>query len=67
MNLAIVLESGWEFLIIMAILFGIIIPLALFIVGLVLLKNHKKRGKTVLIIAVIYSIISFGMCGGFGF
>mgnify|MGYP005666338025 CR=1 FL=1 len=59
--------SGWEYLIFIAIFFGIIVPVALFIVGLVQLRKNHKRGKTILIIATVYSIISFGLCGGFGF
>ncbi len=59
--------SGWEYLIFIAIFLGIIVPVALFIVGLVQLRKNHKRGKTILIIATVYSIISFGLCGGFGF
>ncbi len=59
--------SGWEYLIFIAIFLGIILPVALFIVGLVQLRKNHKRGKTILIIATVYSIISFGLCGGFGF
>jgi ATP/ADP translocase len=58
--------SGWEYLIFIAIFLGIILPVALFIVGLVQLRKNHKRGKTILIIATVYSIISFGLCGGFG-
>jgi len=53
--------------IITLIFFGIIVPLILFIIGLVQLRVNKKRAKTILIIATVYSVISFGVCGGFGF
>lgn len=49
------------------IIFGFIVPLVLFIIGLIVITTNKKRGKLILIIASIYSIISFGVCGGFGF
>ena len=52
--------------ILLMIVIGIVIPIILFIVGLVTLRKNKKRGKTILIIATVYSIISFGICGGFG-
>lgn len=46
---------------------GIIVPVILFIVGLVQLRYNKKRGKIILIIATVYAIVSFGLCSGFGF
>jgi len=49
------------------ILFGLIVPVVLFIIGLVYYPTKKKRGKMILIIAAVYSIVSFGICGGFGF
>lgn len=33
------------------------------IVGLLVLKKHKKTAKVLFIIAVVYTIISFGICG----
>lgn len=53
--------------IMLMIFIGIIIPIILFIIGLVQLRKSKKRGKIILIIAAVYSLISFGVCGGFGF
>ena len=52
--------------ILLMILVGIVVPLILFIIGLVILRKNKKRGKTIIIVAAIYSIVSFGVCGGFG-
>lgn len=60
-------ESGWESLILIIIFFGIIVPALLFIYGLVKLRKNERVGKIILIIASVYSIVSFGMCGGFGF
>jgi len=48
------------------ILFGIIAPIVLFIIGLRTYRKNEKQGKIILIIAAVYSIISFGVCGGFG-
>jgi hypothetical protein len=59
--------NGLGLFILLMVLIAIGIPVILFIVGLVTLKKNKKRGKTILIIATVYSIISFGICGGFGF
>lgn len=58
-------NSGWEWLILGMIFFGIIVPVVLFIIGLRLLNKNKKKGQLILIIATAYSIISFGMCSGF--
>lgn len=52
--------------ILLMILVGIVIPVILFIFGLVTLRKNKKRGKVILIIATIYSLISLGICGGLG-
>ena len=66
MNL--IMESDELGVIILTMIFiGIVIPLVLFIIGLVQLRINKKRAKIILIIATLYSIISFGVCGGFGF
>ena len=59
--------SGWELMIVVLILFGIIIPIALFIIGLMKYTKNKNQGKIILIIATVYSVISFGICGGLGF
>ena len=59
--------SGWESFIIIMVLFGVIVPLILFLIGLIQIGKNKKKGQLILIIATIYSIISFGVCGGFGF
>ena len=48
------------------ILLGIFVPSMLFIIGLLKLRKNKKKAKIILIIAAVYSIISFGVCGGFG-
>lgn len=67
MSEMVILGSGYEWVILLAIVIGIVVPLVLFIIGLVQLRKHKKRGQLILIIAAVYSLISFGMCGGFGF
>lgn len=54
-------------LMIIVFLFIFILPFSLFIIGLAQYKEHKKRSKTILIIASIYTIICIGICGGFGF
>jgi hypothetical protein len=59
--------NGLGLFILLMVLIAIGIPVILFIIGLVILRKNKKRGKTILIIATVYSIISFGICGGFGF
>lgn len=59
--------SGWESFIVIMVLFGVIVPLILFLIGLIQIGKNKKKGQLILIIATIYSIISFGVCGGFGF
>jgi len=59
--------SGYEKLIIIAILIGIVVPLILYIVGIVQLGKNKKRGKIILLVATVYALISFGICGGFTF
>ena len=45
------------------IFFMIVLPATLFLIGLVIMPKKKKMGKVILIIAAIYSIISFGICG----
>ena len=60
-----IVEVDLGFLILIGVIIGIVIPIILFIIGLVQLKKNKKRGQLILIIATIYSIISFGMCGGY--
>ncbi|MDG5491036.1 hypothetical protein [Psychroserpens sp. SPM9] len=67
MNAFAILGSGWEFFIVLMIFFGIIVPLFLFIFGFIKYAKDKKQGKIILIIATIYTIIGFGICGGFGF
>ncbi|MCK8480405.1 hypothetical protein [Psychroserpens algicola] len=59
--------SGWEWIIFLMIFFGIIVPLFLFIFGFIKYAKDKKQGKIILIIATLYTIIGFGICGGFGF
>lgn len=44
----------------------IVIPIILFVIGLVMLRKNKKRAKIILIIATIYSIICLGICGSSG-
>ncbi len=44
-----------------AIMFGPSILLA--IIGLFLLKNYKKAAKVCFILAVVYLVISLGVCG----
>ncbi len=46
---------------ILAILFGPAILLT--IIGLIVLKKHKKAAKVLFILAVVYVIISLGICG----
>lgn len=53
--------------ILLSFLVAIGIPLILFIIGLVTFRKNKKRAKIILIVATVYSIISVGICGGFGF
>lgn len=48
-------------LLIVAIMFGPAILLA--IIGLALLKKKKKAAKVLLILAIVYLIISLGICG----
>lgn len=59
--------DGLVWIILLAFFVAIGIPVILFVVGLVNLRKNKERAKTILIIATVYSIISFGVCGGFGF
>ena len=59
--------DGLIWVILIAFIFAIGVPVILFIVGLVTLRKNKKRGKIILIIATVYSIISLGMCGVLGF
>lgn len=49
------------FLLIGAVMFGPAIILA--IIGFFLLKKHKKAAKICFILAVVYVIISLGVCG----
>lgn len=44
-----------------AVMFGPSILLA--IIGLILLKNYKKAAKVCFILAVVYLVISLGVCG----
>ena len=46
---------------IIGIMFGPAILLA--IIGLLVMKNNKKAAKVLFILAVIYVIISLGICG----
>ena len=46
---------------ILAIMFGPAILLAL--IGLVIRKKHKKAAKIFFILAVVYVVISLGVCG----
>jgi hypothetical protein len=62
---SLMLISGWEYMILVMIVFGVVVPLVLFMQGLARYKQNKKRGKVILIIATVYAIISFGVCGGF--
>lgn len=48
----------WFFL---AIMFGPSLVLAL--IGLLVRKHHRKAAKVLFILAVVYSIISLGICG----
>lgn len=49
------------FIMILAIMFGPSIVLS--IIGLMLYKTRKKAAKVLFIIAVVYMIISLGVCG----
>ena len=64
---ALLMEANYVPIILLLIVIAIGIPIILFIVGLVRFRKNKKQGKIILIIAAVYSIISFGICGGFGF
>lgn len=48
-------------ILIVAIMFGPAILLA--IIGFAILKKHKKAAKVLFILAVVYVIISLGICG----
>jgi len=48
-------------LLIVAVMFGPALILA--IIGLLMLKKDKKLAKVLLILAVVYTIISLGICG----
>jgi len=48
-------------LMILAIMFGPAILLA--IIGALVFKKHRKAAKVLFIIAVVYVIVSFGICG----
>ncbi len=47
---------------ILAIMLGPAILLA--IIGLAVRKNNKKAAKVLFILAAVYVIVSFGICGG---
>ena len=49
------------------IFFGFLVPIIIFILGIIVYRENKKKGKVLFLIATVYSIISFGLCGGFGF
>ncbi len=66
MNTLIIESDALGQAILLMIFLGIIIPVIPFIIGLIQLRYNKKPGKIILIIATIYSIISFGLCSGFG-
>lgn len=46
---------------ILAIMFGP--SLLLFLIGLAVLKDHKKTAKILFILAALYLLISLGICG----
>ena len=46
---------------ILAIMFGP--SLMLFLIGLAVLKKHKKAAKILFILAALYQLISLGICG----
>jgi len=48
-------------LLVVAVMFGPALILA--IIGLLMLKKDKKLAKVLLILAVVYTIISLGICG----
>ncbi|MBC3845797.1 hypothetical protein H8K90_05365 [Winogradskyella echinorum] len=56
--------NGFGLFILLMIFIAIGIPIVLFVVGLLTLRENKKKAKIILIIAAVYSIISFGICGG---
>lgn len=62
---ALLMEASYVPIILLLIVIAIGIPIMLFIIGLVRFSKNKKQGKIILIIATVYSIISFGICGGF--
>lgn len=59
--------NGLGLFILLMIFIAIGFPIILFVVGLLTLRENKKKAKIILIIAAVYSIISFGICGGLGF
>ncbi len=52
----------WGILLLIFLAFGV--PLILFILGIALRNKNKKASKILLIIAVVYSLIGIGICGG---
>ena len=55
--------SGWELFLILIVFFMIIAPILLFIIGLVIYSKNREKGKKILIAAVVYTLISAGVCG----
>lgn len=60
------IEGNYIFAILLMILIMIGVPIILLIVGLVKYRKNKRTGKIILIIAAVYSLVSFGICGGLG-
>jgi len=56
-------DMGWYILLL--VFMAICLPVILFIIGIVMFQKNKRRGKIILIIATVYSIISLGLCSGF--
>ena len=56
-------DVGWYILLL--VFMAVCLPILLFIIGIVVFQKHKSRGKIILIIATVYSIISLGLCSGF--
>jgi len=63
MNTALNQGSGYEFVIFIIVFLMIILPISLFIYGFVVYSKNEIKGKKILIVATVYSLISTGICG----
>ena len=63
MNTALNQGSGYEFIIFIIVFLMIILPISLFIYGFVVNSKNEIKGKKILIVATVYSLISTRICG----